>query len=199
MPSLSELGKESYLKCISVSQDETVLEVAQWQQKETKEEEEEDEDDDRDDDSLCTDVPPPSEKIGREGETSVHRRTQARRWWSGKLFPFSRVVLECAAYFLKSSPYLDQKVWFSLHHFFWADFLAPTLSHGLCLLLRKPHHPLPPPPTNTLDCSLSILGCQNMRKSRRKSMITRTLANSNLALTRSNFQFPLDFRHLHLL
>ena len=146
MPSLSELGKESYLKCISVSQDETVLEVAQWQQKETKEEEEEDEDDDRDDDSLCTDVPPPSEKIGREGETSVHRRTQARRWWSGKLFPFSRVVLECAAYFLKSSPYLDQKVWFSLHHFFWADFLAPTLSHGLCLLLRKPHHPLPPPP-----------------------------------------------------
>ena len=64
---------------------------------------------------------------------------------------------------------------------------AFTRSHGLCLLLHKPHHP--PPPTNTLDCSLSILGCQNMRKRRRKSMITRTLANSN--------QFPLDFRHLH--
>ena len=43
-------------------------------QKETKEEEEEEEDDDDyDDDSLCTDVPAPSEKIGREGETSVHR------------------------------------------------------------------------------------------------------------------------------
>ena len=72
MPSLSELGRESYVKCISISQDATVSEVAQWRQKETKEEEEED-DDDYDDDSLCTDVPPPSEKIGREGETSVHR------------------------------------------------------------------------------------------------------------------------------
>ena len=65
---------------------------------------------------------------------------------------------------------------------------AFTRSHGLCLLLRKPHHPNSPPPpplpTNTLDCSLSILGCQNMRKSRRKSMITRTLANSN--------QFPIS-------
>ena len=77
MPSLSELGRESYVKCISISQDATVSEVAQWRQKETKEEEEEEEDeeeeDDYDDDSLCTDVPPPSEKIGREGETSVHR------------------------------------------------------------------------------------------------------------------------------
>ena len=73
MPSLSELGRESYVKCISISQDATVSEVAQWRQKETKEEEEEEDDDDYDDDSLCTDVPPPSEKIGREGETSVHR------------------------------------------------------------------------------------------------------------------------------
>ena len=81
MPSLSELGRESYVKCISISQDATVSEVAQWRQKETKEEEEEEdeeeeeeeEDDDYDDDSLCTDVPPPSEKIGREGETSVNR------------------------------------------------------------------------------------------------------------------------------
>ena len=73
MPSLSELGRESYVKCISISQDATVSEVAQWRQKETKEEEEEEDDDDYDDDSLCTDVLPPSEKIGREGETSVHR------------------------------------------------------------------------------------------------------------------------------
>ena len=74
MPSLSELERESYVKCISISQDATVSEVAQWRQKETKEEEdEEEEEDDYDDDSLCTDVPPPSEKIGREGETSVHR------------------------------------------------------------------------------------------------------------------------------
>ena len=74
-------------------------------------------------------------------------------------------------HFLKFLPYLDQKVWFSLHYFFWADLFSTyafTWSHGLCLLLRKPHHP--PPPPNTLDCSLSILGCQNMLKSRRKSM-----------------------------
>ena len=82
-----------------------------------------------------------------------------------------RVLLECASYFLKFLPYLDQKVWFSLHYFFWADLFSTyafTRSHGLCLLLRKPHHS--PPPSNTLDCSLSILGCQNMLKSRRKSM-----------------------------
>ena len=81
-----------------------------------------------------------------------------------------RVVLECASYFLKFLLYLDQKVLFSLHYFFWADLFSTyafTRSHGLCLLPRKPH---PPPPPNTLDCSLSILGCQNMLKSRRKSM-----------------------------
>ena len=145
MPSLSELGRESYIKCISISQDATVSEVAQWRQKETKEEEEED----HDDDSLCTDVPPPLEKIGREGETSVHRRTQARWWWSGKLFPSFRVVLEYAAYFLKSLHCLDQKVWFSLHYFLRADFWALTLSHGLtvsvsCFVSRLT--PSPPPP-----------------------------------------------------
>ena len=41
--------------------------------KKKRREEEEEEEDDYDDDSLCTDVSPPSEKIGREGETSVHR------------------------------------------------------------------------------------------------------------------------------
>ena len=58
-----------------------------------------------------------------------------------------RVVLECASYFLKFLLYLDQKVLFSLHYFFWADLFSTyafTRSHGLCLLPRKPHPPPPP-------------------------------------------------------
>ena len=93
-------------------------------------------------------------------------------WWSGKisLFPgYSWNMQHTKIFTLFKTKKCDFPFTIS-HHFFWADIFA--LSHGLWLLLRKPHLPPPPPhqPLNTLDCSLSILGCQNMLKSRRKSM-----------------------------
>ena len=95
-----------------------------------------------------------------------------RWWWSGKLFPFSRVTPGICGILPKIFTLFRPKSVifpspFILGRFFQhlvIRFYTVSISCYVSLNL------LPPPPPNTVDCSLSILGCQKMLKSRRDSM-----------------------------